>query len=436
MTGANAITVVKPAQGYIAGNIALPGSKSLTNRALVVAAQSNRAFTIDNASDSEDSAVVLRFLQSLGYGVAVKDSTWTVSPQTVASGDNETIHIDLHEAGTAMRFITAFCCTCNGTFVLTGTERLRQRPIAPLVTALQQAGADIQYEDKQGFLPIRIRGNGAWRPAQFTVAAGESSQFVTALLLLAPRLTLGCTVRLAGALASEPYVRMTVGLLQSLGIAWQSTDAGYRLERNTVEADGYLVESDWSAASYLLGLAATIKADVTLRHLRADSLQGDAAQLAIFRQWGLNMEWVGTDALNVTNPTGALLPRPLNFDFSPMPDLAQTFAVLAASANGSSRFTGLHTLPLKETNRLQALVTELAKLGIGATATEESLFIEGGTLQTPIQSIGTYNDHRMAMSFAVAANLLGRTTIEAPQVVRKSYPRFWDDLATLGYALH
>lgn len=432
---AERITIVKPPSGRIKGNVVLPGSKSLTNRALLVAAQSSVPFIIDNASDSEDSAVVSRFLQQLGYNIGVHGNEWSVAPPADQRVSADPVVVDLHEAGTAMRFITAFCCTCAGTFVLTGTERLCARPIAPLVQALQKAGAAITYLDKQGFLPIRMEGKSDWTPQHFSITAAQSSQFVTALLLLAPRLPLGSTIEIEGTPASEPYIRMTVGLLQALGIIWHQSANQFVLRANTITQNRYRVESDWSAASYMLALAATIQSDITLQHLTADSLQGDADQLEIFVRWGLQLSWNGEESLHVQNPYGSLLPKALEFDFGTMPDVAQTFAVLAAWATGVSNFSGLHTLPLKEADRIHALATELRTLGVYSTATYDALIIQGGTMRHTPHAIHTHNDHRMAMSFAVAANLLGSITLESPQVVRKSYPRFWEDLKELGYGL-
>ncbi len=414
----------------IEGHVRLPGSKSLTNRALMLAAQHRGHTKLTNASDSTDSEVVLDFLLAAGYTAQQTADLWQIEPPTHAPTD--AVAIQLQDAGTALRFLTALCCTLPGTYILEGSTRLAQRPLKPQVDALRAAGAAIAYVNADDKLPIRIQGNPAWKPTSFTIEANQSSQFLSALLLLGPSLPVGCQIQLKGPLTSEPYARMTLGMLRAVGIHWQEQQGSYRLIQNELKQSEFTIESDWSAASYLLALASSLPAELQLTHLNETSLQGDSAQLELFRNWGLQCTWKAKCSLHVLN-RGNVHPQPVAANFAPMPDLAQTFAVLAAIAPGASTLSGLHTLPLKETDRLAALVTELERVGVLAFASPGKLVVHGGALHAPPSAIQTYNDHRMAMSFAVLANSLGSIRIENPGVVRKSYPGFWEVMQQLGY---
>jgi 3-phosphoshikimate 1-carboxyvinyltransferase len=263
--------------------------------------------------------------------------------------------------------------------------------------------------------------------------ASLSSQFLSALLLLAPQLPVRSTLVVdTRRLASRAYADLTLRMLESLGVQWQETETGWQLTANQLEVHHYEVESDWSAASYWLGLAATLPSELTLSTLRPDSLQGDRRQLEVFRRWGLFIQ-EQENSLEILNEVGNLV-RPLELDCSQMPDLAQTFAVLACFADRSSQLTGLQTLPLKETDRLQALVAELKRLGVQAHATTDTLVVVPAAFEYN-HPIATYDDHRMAMSFSLLANLLEKVTILQPGVVQKSYPGFWHHLQSVGYSL-
>ena len=443
---ARAVAVRRPASGRLQAQVRLPGSKSLTNRALALAALAGRPLTLTGPSDSADSAVMRHFLERLGWRVAIGqqlgEPVWQLTPPAAPPDPARLIAIDLGHAGTAARFLTAVCTRLPGTFILDGSERLRQRPLAPLVQALVDGGAHIEALDRPGQLPLKVVGLPSAQPSHLTVAAGLSSQLASALLLLAPALPSGSSVALAGELVSEPYLRMTVALCDSFGAQWQAPpEAPRRFELVHVAQppERWAIEGDWSAASYWLSLAATLPTELSLSHLNPASLQGDAGQLRHFLHFGLEFSF-DSGVMRVRNTQGNLI-RPFDLDFSLMPDLAQTFAVLALFApQGPSHLAGLDTLPLKETDRLRALVTELSTAGAEAIVTQGTRGL--GLSVRPLPPghyagapIATYDDHRMAMAFALLAHREPVVHLQHPAVVVKSYPRFWDDLATAGYTL-
>jgi 3-phosphoshikimate 1-carboxyvinyltransferase len=431
---AERLTLCRPSSRFLKGSIQLPGSKSETNRALVLGALDPFAFTVYNPAEAEDSRIVADFLNAVGIGVRVDPRTqaWVVEGH-VSQSTTQEIAFDVRQAGTALRFLTALSCVLNGTTILYGTERLAARPLVPLVQALQSAGAQIDWVEQPASLPVRIVGRPGLRLHNTVLDASLSSQFLSALLLLAPQLPVRSTITVdTRRLASRSYADLTLRMLESLGIRWQETQSGWQLSANQLEVHHYEVESDWSAASYWLGLAATLPSELTLSTLRTDSLQGDRQQLEVFRRWGLFIQEHET-SLDLLNEVGNLV-QPVDLDCSLMPDLAQTFAVLACFADRSSRLTGLQTLAFKETDRLQALVTELGSLGVQAQATADTLAIVPAAFEHH-HPIATYDDHRMAMSFSLLANLVDQVAILEPGVVRKSYPNFWDHLQQVGYSI-
>lgn len=431
------LTLQKPASGTINGTAHLPGSKSLTNRMLLLAAcrsaQTGSAVRLTHPSDSDDSAVFRQFLHAIGVQVDVQDDHWDVAaPQNLFDKPLGEVQVDMVLAGTALRFITAFACTLPGTFVLDGAPRLRERPVAALLDSLRSAGYRIDCLAREGFLPIRITGDPSVQPSVLQVDPSASSQLLSALLLLAPRLAVGTKVLQSGPASTESYVAMTLGLLRQLGWHWQPVDGGYQLAAIIPGPSIWPVEADWSAASYWLGWICLLPGTLRLPHLPINSLQGDAAQLDWVQQWGLEVTADGGDL--VVRNNGKVYPRPLQHDFTATPDLAQTYAVLAALTIGTSHFTGLHTLPAKETDRLAALVTELTALHGTAHATSDSLTVHGSPQDLrQVQPVQTYHDHRMAMSFSLMAAHLPAVTIAAPGVVAKSYPGYWQQLASLGF---
>ena len=409
-------------------HIKISGSKSETNRLLLLQALFP-GFTIENASSSDDSEVMLKAL----------------------AGNDDVV--DIHHAGTAMRFLTAYYAQQEGReVVLTGSARMKERPIAILVDALRSLGASIEYAEEEGFPPLKIIGRKL-SGGRVTLPANISSQYITALLLIAGRFHNGLELTLEGEITSRPYIEMTLSLLKEIGIA-----ANFQGNRIIVQpatgnrqpaTNNLTVESDWSSASYFYSIIALSPEGtaITLSSYKKDSLQGDSALQHIYRKLGVETKF-DNDSITLTktpNPES----RTLNLELNNTPDIAQTIAVTCFGLGIGCHFTGLHTLKIKETNRLAALKAELGKLGAKVDITDDtltlyphSLFTAGvlhpGSLsfgegwgEDPIQ---TYNDHRMAMAFAPLA-IKRDIIIQDAGVVSKSYPAFWDDLKRLGFEI-
>lgn len=405
-------TVLAPSE--IRYRAALPASKSISNRALAISALIDPASapgsSIANLSACDDTAVMLSALREL--------------PPV----------IDIHGAGTAMRFLTAVLSTREGVHVLTGSERMRHRPIGVLVEALRTLGADIEYTELAGYPPLRISGRQLEGGA-LTVEAGTSSQYISALLMIGPVLRQGLTLHLAGVPASRPYIDLTICTMQEFGADVEWVDAStIHVGAKPYTPQPFTVENDWSAASYWYEmLALTGRGEVRLPHLQDGSRQGDSAVRYIYSMLGVRTAFAGDVVLTAHRRA---LPR-LDFDFSGVPDLAQTVVVTTALMGLPFRFTGLQTLRIKETDRIAALVTEMYKLGFVLDDTVEGVLAWDGTRCKPMAepTIDTYDDHRMALAFAPAAIKFPGLRINDPGVVSKSYPDYWDELQRAGFKI-
>lgn len=385
--------------------IELPASKSISNRALILNALSYSPADIENLSDCDDTRVLVNVLDS------------TVST------------FDIGAAGTAMRFLTAFLAKTVGEWVLTGSERMKQRPIKLLVEALNSLGARIEYIEKDGYPPLRIFGS-ALTGGEIRLNGGVSSQYISALMMIAPYMQKGLKIILEGNVISIPYIRMTMGMMKEYGVEVKFENNTIEIEPQTYVPVQYKVESDWSAASYwyeILSVAG--KGSIFLKGLNQNSSQGDSAVAGLFMQLGVATQYQPEGVL--LSPSGENVAE-FSYDFVDQPDLAQTFAVTCCLKNIPFHFKGVQSLKIKETNRVAALIAELAKLGYVLHEPQESELAWSGErcdAATEI-SIATYDDHRMAMAFAPAA-LITPLTIEHPGVVSKSYPRFWEDVEKL-----
>ncbi len=404
--------------------IALPASKSLSNRALLLCAVSGGRVKLENLSDCDDTRVMVQALAD--------------RPATV----------DILAAGTAMRFLTAFFAATPGAdHVMTGTERMRQRPIGVLVDALRRLGADIAYEAAEGYPPLRIKGR-TLQGGRLSLAAGVSSQYVSALLMTAPLMTEGLTLVLEGEIISRPYIEMTRRMIADFGgrCEWID-DHTLHVAPGLTPAQGltYTVESDWSAASYwyeAVALTADAGARLTLPHLHRTSLQGDSAVQRFFSPLGVVTRFdeatdsvILSKATELTADTAPQPATPLTFDLSGQPDLAQTLVVTCAMLRRPFRFTGLKTLRIKETDRIAALTAELAKYGLApGVEGDDALYLTDYPAWTPHydgRPIATYADHRMALAFAPTALCCEGVTIADAEVVSKSYPSYWQTLEEL-----
>ena len=392
----------------IQGKLTITGSKSETNRLLLLQALYPE-LAIENKSNSDDSVAMEHAL---------------VSKENLK---------DIHHAGTAMRFLTAYFATKNeSSIVLTGSQRMQERPIALLVDALRSLGADINYTKEEGYPPLEIIGKDL-AGGKVSLPANISSQYISALLLIAPRLKQGLELELEDEITSLPYIKMTLALLKRVGIT--STFEGKIIRipnQEYISNPAQTVESDWSSASYWFSaIALCDKGEVELLNYREDSLQGDAVLRDIYAQLGVESKFNGSKLL-LRKKENFVLPTSLELDLVEAPDIAQTIAVSCYGLGVACHLSGLHTLKIKETDRLVALENELSKLGASITIDEKSLRLAGTQSFQANQAIDTYHDHRMAMAFAPLA-LKVPLSINDAGVVSKSYPSFWEDMKTTGY---
>lgn len=405
------------APSLIGTTINLPASKSICNRALIIQALAGSTMLPANLSDCDDTRVMAAALRDM--------------PEV----------IDIGAAGTAMRFLTAYLSVGTGTHTLTGTERMRQRPIGVLVDALRQLGAHIEYLGTEGFPPLRVTG----RPlagGTLEVAGDVSSQYISALLMIGPMLRQGLTLKLTGDIVSRPYIDLTLWTMTEFGaqVEWSDVDT-ISVAPVPYRATTYAVENDWSAASYWYEVVALLnkpEARVVLPGLSDGSRQGDSVTRYIGSLMGVKttFDTLADGSQQVVLAShGCTLPR-LDYDFVNSPDLVQTFVVACAAKGIPFHFTGLASLRIKETDRIEALKRELRKLGVLLTDRHDSELIWDGERCDPtMEPIDTYQDHRMAMAFAPAALTLGPVTINHPEVVSKSYPHYWDDLRRAGFKI-
>jgi 3-phosphoshikimate 1-carboxyvinyltransferase len=393
----------------------LTGSKSETNRLLLLQALYPN-ITLENTSNSDDSAVMMKAL-------AIDCDTELVEVPTL---------IDVHNAGTAMRFLTAFFAIQeNREVVLTGSTRMKVRPIKILVDALRQLGAEISYEENEGFPPIRIKGKKLTH-SKVTLSANVSSQYISALLLIASKLENGLELTLEGEITSAPYIKMTLALLNEIGVEASFTGNKISVQPQfTIHNSQFTIESDWSSASYFYSIVALspIGTQITLSSFKQNSLQGDSVLVEIYKYFGVETSFEN-NAIHLKKVSNCQLSI-VNFELNNSPDIAQTIAVTCFGLGVDCHLTGLHTLKIKETDRLEALKTELTKLGADISVTNDSLTLVPSVIARN-EAISTYQDHRMAMAFAPLA-LKVPIIIEEAEVVSKSYPTFWEDLKSIGF---
>ena len=396
----------------VCGTIQITGSKSETNRLLILK-QFYPNLTIENVSNSDDSVLVQNALK------------------------NASNEINIGHAGTAMRFLTAYFSVKEGSeIVLTGSDRMKERPIKILVDALISLGARIEYVENEGFPPLKIKGKKLTKDI-VEIEGNVSSQYISALLLVGASLKNGLTLTLEGKITSVPYIKMTLKLLEKIEVKTKFEGQEIKVfPAGDVFSQSMVVESDWSSASYYYSLIALsdVGSEVSLSSYTPDSLQGDAVLRDIYSHLGVQTTFKKDQLVlaKVAAPSDAILEKGLAWDLSNAPDIAQTIAVSCFGLGVACDLTGLHTLKIKETDRLVALENELSKLGAGLHITEKSLHLAAfnGSIKAHV-TIGTYHDHRMAMAFAPLA-LRVPIAIEDAGVVNKSYPDFWADMKTLG----
>lgn len=404
--------VIYSPKSALQGKIFLPSSKSISNRMLILNALAGSEGELLNISCSDDSLVLNNALEH-----------------------TENLK-DIGHAGTAMRFLTAYLSLRpGGPYTLTGSTRMKQRPIAPLVEALRSLGAGIKYLEDEGFPPLEIDGS-LREGGQVGIDAGVSSQYISALMMIAPLLEGGLEIRLEGRAVSETYTRMTAELMKQCGAEVDLEGELIRIPQGSYRVGSFEVESDWSAASYWFQAAALQPgSELVLRGLKAESLQGDAILMDLFSGFGIESR-PGEQGIRVSSLEGKVNRELFTYDFTRCPDLVQTLAVTCCALERPFRFSGCSTLRVKETDRITALQKELGKLGyvLEADPAGEVLQWTGERckgVDEPL--IETYHDHRMAMAFAPMAIVRGRIAIEDPAVVTKSYPSYWEDLELVGF---
>jgi 3-phosphoshikimate 1-carboxyvinyltransferase len=397
--------------------IKLGGSKSISNRVLLIRALSGQSFDIENISESDDSIAMHKILHQ------------TEGP------------FDAGHAGTTFRFLTAYFAFKQGTQIMTGSERMQQRPIKALVEALNDLGADIAYQANEGYPPLIIKSPRQEIKRAVSVKADVSSQYLSALLMLGPTLPNGIELTLVGDLVSKPYLMMTLTMMQHFGVNHTWVDNTITIEPQAYEAKPYFVEADWSSASYLYSWAAlSDEANIEVTGLFKNSMQGDSAIASIAENFGVVTTDLGHNKMHISKQKNAVKKSFIEYDFIEQPDIAQTVFAMCAGSGVSGLFTGLQTLYIKETDRIKAFQNELAKVNVFLTKvppqfkkkdTREFFMIEGSIAYDEPPVFDTYHDHRMAMALAPLARVKPVIINEA-NVVTKSYPLYWEDVRKYG----
>jgi 3-phosphoshikimate 1-carboxyvinyltransferase len=407
----------------IKGTVALTGSKSECNRALIIEALSNGKVQVQNVSDAADAVLLAGILRE----DALISGTGDLKSQI-----SNLKSINIGPAGTAMRFLTAYLTLGEEEVILTGSERMKQRPIGILVDALRKLGAVIDYEENEGFPPLKIKGGLQQQTNQITIKGDISSQYITALLLIAARLPMGLELHIEGEITSRPYVEMTLAMLEQSGIKHTWNDNVIAIAPQEFKTTSIYIEPDWSAASYWYAIAALAdEAELFLPGLIQYSLQGDSVITELMANFGITSQF---------KDSGVYLQKEVKpiqrkiFDLKECPDLAQTIIVVCAALGHDATFTGLETLKIKETDRIAALQNELGKMGVKLIEKGQVYKLDCSEKFIPEKMfIKTYEDHRMAMAFAPLALIIPQLEVEEAKVVEKSYPAFWSDLEGVGF---
>ena len=406
----NSIVISHPTK-ILRGIVNLPASKSISNRLLLMKAVAGFSdMEIHNLSNARDTQILERILSNLH--------------------SNKTI--DVHDAGTVMRFLTAYISCIEGEWILTGSERMQQRPIGALVDVLRNMGADIEYVGNENYPPLKIHGKKL-KGGKIDIDGSVSSQFISALLMISPLFTEPLELHIKNELVSTPYVEMTLKLMEEWGVSyeWKQNIISVSNKPYQKPTEKVFVESDWSAASYFYSMLSLAKeGEITLPYLFKNSLQGDSVCAGLFEDLGVLTEYTDKGVImKKTKPNE----NTFSYNFINCPDIAQTLAVCCAAKTIKARLQGVQTLSIKETDRIAAIKTELEKFGAEILVTKHSIQINPSHISYLISHISTYQDHRMAMSFAPLALCCNKIEIENPTVVEKSFPHFWKELEKIGF---
>ena len=415
-----AIKISLPENNTLSGEVILEYSKSESNRVLLIRYLSVEPFIISGVSNAEDTILLRKILDA----------------DEQCKGRDEMRIYNVNHAGTAMRFLCAYFASKEGNYFLTGSTRMLERPIGPLVEALRGLGADIQYAEREGFPPLIIRGNKL-EGGRISIGSNISSQFISALMLIAPSLPSGLKLSLNGEIVSYSYIHMTASVMRRFGIQVMEHEneivvcSGHYKSEKQKE---YIIEADWSAASYFYALASLLPGtEIILSGLHAGSIQPDAVCADLFVSFGVQSVH-GENEVKILGHSVSPLPH-FEYDFSLCPDLVQTMVVVCAAKKIPSKFTGVSTLRIKETDRISALKTELKKFKVDLDIVDDNSFVirpEDADFSLPDIVIDTYNDHRMAMSFTALSLVCPNIIIKNPEVVTKSFPQFWNEISKTG----
>ncbi|MEA2163269.1 MAG: 3-phosphoshikimate 1-carboxyvinyltransferase [Thermoanaerobaculia bacterium] len=409
-----------PQRDHLDATVTAPPSKSYSVRALLLGAMSEGMTTITNCLDADDTRYALEALRSIGFRIeGTFKSGVTIGPRQSMSANDVSVFVG--NAGTAMRFLTGWLAFTPGRFILEGEARMHERPIGDLVDVLLSIGAEVEYVEREGYPPLRIRGKKMRGGFDVAIAADTSSQFASSLMMAGATLPDGMTLRLTS-LASAPYLDITASVLTAFGAEVHRDGNVIRVRAGKLHRDAYRVEGDYSSASYWFAAAAATRGTIRVRGLAHPTAQGDAAFLDILRTMGCGVV-INEDEITVT---GAEL-RGGRFDCNSCPDIVPTLAAIAPLASSPVEIVNVANLRVKESDRLATVTAELRKLGATVEERDDSLLIQPGWSSDPA-TIETHNDHRIAMAFAIAGLARGNVTIANEQVVSKSYPRFWKTL--------
>jgi 3-phosphoshikimate 1-carboxyvinyltransferase len=425
MSATNEVLEMQPVAGPVNGAIRPPGSKSITNRAFILAALANGRTTLTGVLDSQDTRVMAESLRRLGLEVTQDLDAKSARIEGLGGGPEvSSADLWLENSGTSIRFLTALCTLGQGRFRLDGNARMRERQIGPLVEALESCGAKIQYELADGCPPLVVEAKG-WSAKRVAVSGNLSSQYLSALLMSAPACGHEVEVAVEGSLVSRPYIDMTLEMMRQFGArVGEPSPNRFRIASSGYSGRDYAIEPDASAASYFFGVAAVTGGTVTVEGLNRSALQGDVGFVDALVRMGCTAEW-GADSITLT---GRPL-RGIDIDMNAISDTAQTLACVAVFADGPTRIRNVAHMRLKETDRVSAVVTELRRLGIRADEHDDGLTIHPAPI-TPA-TVATYDDHRMAMSFSLIGLRAAGVRIADPGCTAKTYPGYFEDLARL-----
>lgn len=415
------LRISAPKNLEVNGELDIPASKSISNRCLIIKALCNEKIQLENLSISDDTVILQDSL------LKIKQNKTT-----------QNLEINVGMAGTTFRFLTAFLATQNGNFILTGHQRLKERPIKPLVNALKQLGADISYLENEGFAPLLIKGKNLEKNT-VSISANISSQFITALLLISPSLKNGLTIELQGEITSKPYIEMTLSLMKHFGLKSIFKENSIEIKAQKYTSNRLFIEADWSSSSYFYEVLALAKSgNLVLKNFSKNSIQGDSKLAILFEEFGVTTAFQNN---SIILSKTKLSKKTFNYNFKNEPDLAQTFITTSLALSKKTQLTGLQSLKIKETDRVFAIKTEINKLGFDLNSKKNEKvevfeLAENKAFQIEKPLIfKTYNDHRMAMCLAPLCLKFGEIEIENPEVVSKSNPLFWKQLDVLGFKI-